>query len=738
MGNASSPESHSEPVSAIVSSRWLIGAALAILIVVAAGGAVLWYRSGPQSKVDSPLTTDVDLEDSPMPDHGYVGLAACANCHPARAAEFRQTKHFRACRVPEPDRMPPGFSSGRGGYIESQQHARYDMLRKGNDFFETAIRSTRQGEKSAEARIDLVYGGGGADEVYFNWRDGGIYELPLAWLYPLDCWGAEPEVRYGQDEFAKPTTPRCLECHNTWMWHVPGTVNQYRHEGCILGITCEKCHGPGREHVAFHRTHPQAEEAHNIVHPGHLTRERQLDVCTQCHSNASRRKGPAFRYRPGEPLEEYFRIALCKQPEDDHVANQIKYLRQSKCFQKNDSLTCTTCHNPHRSTSAASPGSSARTMQLGGAQACLKCHEAADCREQPHLPPAVQGDCIGCHMPRHYKINVWFDTEKDHFVPPIRRWQHRIAIYPEARREVLLGWYRTQTDPHSRQETDRLTRELVAHWLDEAERCRREYRFLQAIAAAREALRFDTRPAVAAKLQEAIANKTRLDEDLAAALRLFHSQQITDAIQAFQKVLADKPDMATALSKLGTLYAMMGQRELATKHLQQVARCDPDDAQGYSMLGWLAFRDGKAVEAVEAYQKADSIEPYNAQINYQLGLSLSRLGRMPEATRCFREVVAIDPRHAGGCQALSDALRQQGDIAESIRYGKRAAALTHGENADVLVTLAAAYADAGKAAEAEKTVEKALDVARKSDPKLVALLQRRIDEIRKRAVQTPK
>src|SRR5262249_51496478 len=149
-------------------------------------------------------------------------------------------------------------------------------------------------------------------------------------------------------------------------------------------------------------------------------------------------------YRPGTPLDEFFRTAVSKYPEEDHVANQVKYLRQSKCFQQNDTLTCTTCHNPHRPTDPAAVR-----------RACLKCHEPSSCPDQPRLPAAVRGDCVACHMPRRVWMNVHFHTNDDQYVPAIRRYDHRIGVFPEARKEVLLGWHRTQTDPPSRREADR-------------------------------------------------------------------------------------------------------------------------------------------------------------------------------------------------------------------------------------------------------------------------------------------
>src|SRR5262249_35747105 len=137
-----------------------------------------------------------------------------------------------------------------------------------------------------------------------------------------------------------------------------------------------------------------------------------------------------------------------------------------------------------------------------------------------------------------------------------------------------------------------------------------------------------------------------------------------------------KPDLGTAQGRLGTLYAIAGQRELAVEHLRAVARYDPDDSYGYSMLGWLAYLDGRFDESAEFYRQACDLDPFDAKINYHWGQALLALDRLPEAADCFRRILSIDPNHPGGCQALSHVLRRQGESAEAMRYARRAARLT--------------------------------------------------------------
>jgi tetratricopeptide (TPR) repeat protein len=335
-------------------------------------------------------------------------------------------------------------------------------------------------------------------------------------------------------------------------------------------------------------------------------------------------------------------------------------------------------------------------------------------------------------------MNVHFHTEDDEYVPPIRRFQHRIAVDQVARQEVLLAWQRTQPDAAGRREAARLTAALVKHWLDEADKRRRQHRFLAAIGAVREALRLEDVPATRARLRELRGAQAKIDASLAAGLRQLDEKRFTDALATLEGLLALKPDHATAQGKLGTAYAAIGQNRLAVEHLQAVARSDPDEPYGHMMLGWLAYLGGRNEDAVAAYDRADEVEPFNSKTHYHRGLALLKLGRLAEAERDFRRVLVIDPKHAGGHQGLAQALRLQGRPAEAVRFARRAARLTGFRSADVLLTLADSYADAGRFADAEEVAGRALAVGQGSNPGLAELVRRRQEEWRARARQAGK
>lgn len=657
---------------------------------------------------------------------GYLGPQVCAECHADRVAEFVQTGHYNTCRVPEPEDMPPGFAPDRGTFVSRFPGLRFEMTRRSDGFIQTSVRETAAGEQRSSASIDLILGAGTADDVYLSWRDDGtMHELPMAWLWTSDEWGASYFDPHGSGDFSRPLTARCLECHNTWVDHVPGTRNQYRRSGAILGVTCERCHGPGAEHVAFHQAYPDALTGEAIGHPGELARERQIEVCTQCHSNAITPRGPAFRYRPGEPLDEHYRTLTVAHTEDDHVANQIKYLRESACFQQSETMTCITCHDPHR---PHEPGHS-------GSESCRQCHEPAHCGERERLPSAVRDNCVGCHMPQYIKINVNFQTADDNHVPPIRRYDHRIAVHETATKEVLLDWHRTQSDLASRDTAVRLAEELVRHYRTRAQVHRGEHRTMAVIAALREALRIEDRPEVRKELQNAVELQTRIDDLFAEATHEFSERRFARATDLLQKLLTLKPDHAEAHYRLGMAYATTGEKDLAVKHLRVSGEHDPDSVQGHAMLGWLAFLDGEMQRALEHFARAEQIEPYSGKINYQIGLTLVQLGDFPAAAERFRRTLEIEPQRIDACQSLVSILLQQGRFEDAAATAERTIGALQSVGPDAMTFLAETYAAGRRFDDAAAAAERALELIPKDSPAAAIPVRRRILEFRASAVK---
>jgi tetratricopeptide (TPR) repeat protein len=687
-------------------SRWLWygGAAAGVVVAGAALTVWLWPAAAPPAVSDD----DEELQQLlAVANPGYVGIDACAECHAKRAADFKTTRHFVACTTAK-GVASPGFAPGRGRCETRLPGLRYEMSRSGDDFVATAVQGGPGGEQRTSYQIALVYGSANKrDERYFAWQGDTLIHLPLAWLYPQDCWGADTD-----NLRVISTPPSCLDCHNTWVAHIPETTYQYRRTDMLLGVTCERCHGPGRDHVAYHREHPK-DRAHGILHPGTLSRDRLMDVCAQCHGN-SKLRGRAFAYRPGQPLSTRYRVDRAAYREDESTTNQVQFLSESKCFQQSSRMTCISCHNPHLPT----------PPQFG----CVTCHKPADCKDRPHQPEAVRADCTGCHMPQTVWMNShYYTTPTAQYVPVAPRSEHRIAVYPHAKKAVMLAWLRKQSDAASRAEADRLAGELTQHWLAEADKFTAAGRLKSALGAYYEALRVADDPAVQKRMQPVIARQTELDDALATWANANHSPE--EAVRLLTRILDLKPDDARAHGELGTLYATAGDSAKAVPHLQAVAKYDPCENSGLTRLAWLEDMAGRPAEALPLCAEADKIDPGDPSNHFVWGMALVKLERWAEAEGHFRKVLEYRPTHPGANRGLSEVLRHQGRAAEAVRFARRALRCGEPNDAEALLTLGEAYAAADRPAEARKTLEHALAAVGPSNAALAQTIRRRLNQL---------
>jgi hypothetical protein len=198
-------------------------------------------------------------------------------------------------------------------------------------------------------------------------------------------------------------------------------VNRFDKTHLVLGISCEKCHGPGRQHVNLYRSKslPLSAAPKLIVNPAALPRDRQIDVCALCHAGGGTPIAPPLSFVPGQAISDYMSFPQLgpDAPVDVH-GNQVELLRRSLCF-RSSSMTCTTCHDVH------TPQRDAAAFS----QHCLSCHKVQDCGKFPKMGKNIASNCIDCHMPLQESQLLISNTNGRELKPRVRN--HRIAIYEE-------------------------------------------------------------------------------------------------------------------------------------------------------------------------------------------------------------------------------------------------------------------------------------------------------------------
>jgi tetratricopeptide (TPR) repeat protein len=221
----------------------------------------------------------------------------------------------------------------------------------------------------------------------------------------------------------------------------------------------------------------------------------------------------------------------------------------------------------------------------------------------------------------------------------------------------------------------------------------------------------------------------------------------------WRDTLGKNPGAWMAYVNLGTVYTRRGEFQKAAASFTEALRLRPAEPSAHYDLGNALAKQGRLEEAIPRYREAVRLRPWFLEANYNLGLALSRLGRAAEAVGPLGAAVRLSPetpsfRHnlalaLASCGRSGEAAREHSEAhrldpdwpppmndlawllatandpklrngAEAVRLAERAVALTARRDANYLDTLAAAYAETDRFAEAVETSRVAIERARSS------------------------
>ena len=161
--------------------------------------------------------------------------------------------------------------------------------------------------------------------------------------------------------FDGPRAWRCFACHSTRLPVYDGQINESH---IAPGVTCQRCHGPRRQHV-------ESEGVWRDLAWIAGNRDDAVRRCAQCHR-------PPEEQKPEEIQEDNV----------DIVRFQPVGLSQSACF-KASQMTCTTCHNPHKPLDK---------QDSKGIWQCIQCH-SPERIDHVVCGAGMNNNCLQCHMP---------------------------------------------------------------------------------------------------------------------------------------------------------------------------------------------------------------------------------------------------------------------------------------------------------------------------------------------------
>lgn len=598
-----------------------------------------------------PSRTLAEIEPEPAAA-GYVPDRVCTTCHAGLARTFREIGMARSFYRPRAKRMVEDFEDNHFFHAASGRH--YEMRLDGDRllFKRYVLDENGEPEHEIEIEVDWILGSGNHSRTYlFRTPSGHLFQLPLAW-YAESGWRMAPGFE-GQEHLGlnRRVHRECMFCHNAYP-ETPAVEKRFGDDHfdphtfpaeLPEGIGCQRCHGPGAEHVRLaEETEDYPATRAAITNPAKLEPERRDDICFSCHLQPSialfgvrRFDRTDYSFRPGENLAEYMVLVDVDEEgttrsERFEINHHPYRLRQSRCYEASgpEKMSCLTCHDPHVKVPPEERAAHYR-------RACLTCHEVDACRLEEmtaSLPegekPAWDGvpaktvpadDCVACHMPKHRPRDVVHVVMTDHLIRRrpggpelVAPREHETPVlvgidflFPENAPEGDLGELykavavqRAGGNPSSLAHLERMLGRLapdeIVPWLDLTKGSLEQGHAAKAEKAAREALARDPEDAQA---REWLAIARTRQGDIEGATVLLET--LVDEGLA-------RPE---ARSNLGALLFGIGKYEAAAEHLEAVVTARPNLAIAWVHLGRVRAARGEVDAAEAAYRRAIAVEP---------------------------------------------------------------------------------------------------------------------------------
>jgi predicted CXXCH cytochrome family protein len=546
--------------------------------------------------------------------------SACARCHAGIVRSFARHAMGRSLapidQAPEP---APGDARFQAGGLS------YSVVHRGDMVYHREALLDPEGRELAviEEPVRYALGSGTRGVSYLIERgDGFLFQSPISWYDQKQRWDLAPGYDHGNPHFEREILPECLTCHSNGAVAIAGPSNQYKQPVFFRGhaISCERCHGPGDEHVRA-KGDPRPDGSPSIVNPALLATELREAVCEQCHLMGEVRVERAGKsladFRPGRPLDEVLSVFVKPGAgrDRDKSIGHVEQMHASRCYQQSEGrLGCISCHDPHEE-----PDPAARVEYYR--ERCLACHgEANPCALPEPERTARQKDdsCTACHMPRSALSDIAHTAATRHDIAREPLPQVNAPVSPAEEGPALVAFHPSGAE-------DRARERAIALATKAREQSDRDL----AGRMAREAL-----PLLESSLQQQPDDPPSWE---ARASALFALGRMPEALEALRGSLRYQPDRETTLDVASMLATRLRRGDEAATLTERLVEVNPWQSDYHARLAVLHASAGRWGPAVEAARAALRLNPASPA-RQVLVIHYDRT-KQPDRARAEREIL---------------------------------------------------------------------------------------------------
>jgi len=365
----------------------------------------------------------------------YVGEQTCKTCHSKEHQQWQGSHHDLAMQEASAKTVLGDFKNAKF----SKQGINSTFFMRDGLFM---VNTDGADNKLHDYQISYTFGVYPLQQYMVKFPQGKVQVLDISWdSRPKEQGGQRwfslhPDESIKADDVLHWTGPSlnwnymCADCHSTNLKkNYNASTQSYDTQWDAINVSCEACHGPASEHIAWSNAPKKSASINNKgltinlsseskrhwkinaqTHKPELSTDSNAskqtsELCAKCHSRRSQLDDD---FVPGDNFRDHYLPALLTDAlyySDGKIKDEVYVygsFTQSRMYKAG--VTCNDCHDPH-----------SLERKAGGDKVCAQCHlevDYASNKHHFHKAESSGASCIACHMPAKTYMGV--DERNDH------------------------------------------------------------------------------------------------------------------------------------------------------------------------------------------------------------------------------------------------------------------------------------------------------------------------------------
>jgi len=152
---------------------------------------------------------------------------------------------------------------------------------------------------------------------------------------------------------------------------------------------------------------------------------------------------------------------------------------------------------------------------------------------------------------------------------------------------------------------------------------------------------------------------------------LYHQKKYDEALEEYQRVLAENQDLYQVYDKIGLCYYRLNDLENAIKSFNLMLEKEPQSQGTLINLSAIYFEKGDLEEGMKYFKQLDEKSLKDPGIFYNIGILLFKNRQIDMAIDYLQKCLAVDPTYVNGYYQLALVNLNKGDLEEAKKNLKK-------------------------------------------------------------------